>query len=585
MVILEDGTKVVDVAFTGDSGGDSMKHLFMLLNHKKGELKPHIFLIYEAADTHYNSIPIYLEMRDQIDLVKDKVFTVTDEEGKEEKYKVRLVGIYDMSEQDTILGKQNSSSSLPCSKCKITLKHMKSESDAHERGHPHTSECCNFEVKELDEFYENFGRKNDEGDINQARKKGKDNMNVVHRPLLNFQSIKDFIDTLLHILMGLVNDLLKMLKEECRKFDEVEETPRDLEKEVRDKSQEMLEKEYARQYTMDGTKQFKNMVKRFPLVVENKMDKARQVASEYHNEEPSLRQSLTCQSKHCLLFPIDIRKGIDAEVECEKCGNSFHLLCEGISQLSLGNEDDIKYTCNKCNGYSDKEIIGKFHDTLKVLEKAEIRLIQEKTKLDMERQYCYHQIEEGQGPRLDRLQESMKKLNTKPGSYHGGDLNGVDCSKILEHVLRPDCRTYKENILLNCLADNSDRGVAFHEMFIILANVWQILRHPPKAGECGKFDDEELKLATYWCQQWAKQLPKHFPDRNLTRKGHALSCHIPETLSDYRSFYMFYKAEQLGEKVHSKFNELMRRWASVRPKTNRLLGMAKDFEAKNRYQL
>ena len=103
---------------------------------------------------------------------------------------------------------------------------------------------------------------------------------------------------------------------------------------------------------------------------------------------------------------------------------------------------------------------------MKVLEKAEIRLIQEKTKLDMERQYCYHQIEEGQGPRLDRLQESMKKLNTKPGSYHGGDLNGVDCSKILEHVLRPDCRTYKENILLNCLADNSDRGVAFHKMFI-----------------------------------------------------------------------------------------------------------------------
>lgn len=255
-----------------------------------------------------------------------------------------------------------------------------------------------------------------------------------------------------------------------------------------------------------------------------------------------------------------------------------------ISQLlSLGNEDDINYTCNKCNGYSDEEIIRKFQDTLKVLNKAEIRTMQEKTKLDMERQNLCLQIEESQGPRLNRLQESMMELNTKPGSYHGGDLNGVDCTKILEHVLRPDCRTYQENILLNCIADNSDRGVAFHEMFIILANVWQILRHPPKAGECGKFDDEELKLATYWCQQWAKQLPQYFPDRNLTRKGHALSCHIPETLSDYRSFYMFYKAEQLGEKVHSQFNKLMRRWASVRPKTKRLLGMAKDFEAKNRF--
>ena len=164
-----------------------------------------------------------------------------------------------------------------------------------------------------------------------------------------------------------------------------------------------------------------------------------------------------------------------------------------ISQLlSLGNEDDINYTCNKCNGYSDEEIIRKFQDTLKVLNKAEIRTMQEKTKLDMERQNLCLQIEESQGPRLNRLQESMMELNTKPGSYHGGDLNGVDCTKILEHVLRPDCRTYQENILLNCIADNSDRGVAFHEMFIILANVWQILRHPPKAGKCGKFDDEEL---------------------------------------------------------------------------------------------
>ena len=128
--------------------------------------------------------------------------------------------------------------------------------------------------------------------------------------------------------MCLVNDLLKMLKEECKELDKNEEsaTSKDLEKEFRDKSQEMLEKEYARIYTMEVTRRYKNMVKRFHLVVENKMDEARKVASELYNEGPSLRQSETCQSKHCLLFPIDIREDIDAVVECEKCRNSLHFI-------------------------------------------------------------------------------------------------------------------------------------------------------------------------------------------------------------------------------------------------------------------
>ena len=132
------------------------------------------------------------------------------------KYKIRAVAVYDMSEQDTVLGKQNSGSNLPCSKCLITRDHMREQT-----GVPHSKEtCCKFPAKTM-EYYITRGRKADEGNLETARKKGKDNCNVIGRPLYNFQSIEDFIDPLLHIEMGLGNDLLRYLREFCQKLDKV----------------------------------------------------------------------------------------------------------------------------------------------------------------------------------------------------------------------------------------------------------------------------------------------------------------------------------------------------------------------------
>lgn len=78
---------------------------------------------------------------------------------------------------------------------------------------------------------------------------------------------------------------------------------------------------------------------------------------------------------------------------------------------------------------------------------------------------------------------------------------------------------------------------------------------------------------------WAERLPVLFSDKNLNRKGHSLSVHIPETLRSCRTYYMFHKAEQTGEAVHAAFNRLFQRYASRRPKTERLWGMMSDYEA------
>ena len=315
-------------------------------------------------------------------------------------------------------------------------------------------------------------------------------------------------------------------------------------------------------------------------MAENYLTEAKNIASKFHNTVSlKQRQEETCQSSLCLLFPVDIYEGIDAKTTCNECKGSVHLLCEGVSELTLGSEDHIEYICNKCRQFSVEEISNKFEDTIKELKCSEESIYKDKVSLDLMRQDVYHKMEKGYGTRLKTLNSSMKELGTKEASYHGGDCNGVDSEKMLKHVL--ECDSWRDNKLLICIVDIPAKAEAYHQMFVILANCWQILRHPPRAGPGTKYDDEELDEAITWCEAWAKQLPVLFPDRNLTRKGHALSCHIPETLKEYRSYYMFYKAEQTGEKVHSLFNKLMKRWASVRPKERRLWGMISDYEAKN----
>ena len=95
---------------------------------------------------------------------------------------------------------------------------------------------------------------------------------------------------------------------------------------------------------------------------------------------------------------------------------------------------------------------------------------------------------------------------------------------------------------LSCIAEEEpEKARGYLYLFKIFANVWQALRHPPADGQ---FDDEDLNEIISYCQAWSKRLPIIFPDRNITRKGHVLSFHIPEYLRKYRSHYLYYNLEQ-----------------------------------------
>ena len=72
-----------------------------------------------------------------------------------------------------------------------------------------------------------------------------------------------------------------------------------------------------------------------------------------------------------------------------------------------------------------------------------------------------------------------------------------------------------------------------------------------------------------------------FPVRNITRKGHVLSFHIPEYMKKYRTYYQYYALEKAGEPIHAKMNKLMRRFSPIRPKEERQWRIVEEYEKQN----
>ena len=94
-------------------------------------------------------------------------------------------------------------------------------------------------------------------------------------------------------------------------------------------------------------------------------------------------------------------------------------------------------------------------------------------------------------------------------------------------------------------------------------------------------DDEDISEIVSYCQEWGKLLPVLFPERNITRKGHALNIHIPEYLEKCRTYYRYYKLEQMGESIHATMNSIGRKLAPIHPKSRRLWKIVEQYEMMN----
>ena len=321
------------------------------------------------------------------------------------------------------------------------------------------------------------------------------------------------------------------------------------------------------------------MKKRFKLIVKGKINSAEkssekfyEVSKQYVSSKP-FQDRDTCSSPNCLMFPLDEQNDNTSIIMCTICSETYHVYCEALSDLS--NEiDQEEYKCNQCDSMSTEDVISKFHNQQEVLKTKQDKLAFEVNNYEMSVDHLKTETLNLKGKTEKIYESSLRELKTVETSYHSGQLNGKDCEKILKQCLNSE--NIQECVIVRCFIDvDPVLAEKFMCLFKILANCWIRLRVP-------LVNDDEIQETIDYCQQWGKKLPILFENRNITRKGHVLSIHVPEYLSTpYAMFNMYYKLEQKSESVHASVNKIMKRCASMRPTYRRLLYIVMELERFN----
>ena len=519
--------------------------------------------------------------------------------------------LYIFQAQDDLLGKSGSTASMPCSKCQVKIQHLRNHG-----GKECSIENCKKEMKEKSAaWYEKHSKENflsaktsydDEGvtnvtSIKDLAKNAKKHGNVIMPSLLPFKCLHQYADPLLHLLLGLGNDGINELRKDCRKHDQTEynDTRSKLERAAQMFAQRHEDICDQRKLTIVKIEELKHFKRRLAVTVpeneededkenmpedeededkENIAEDAQDIANKYYRKKGEkqvdyFEDRQTCSSPVCLIYPVDRRHGKDDKIACTKCNLTFHWSCEALTSISedVTNNGD-NYICLKCKKYSKKDISRKMDKEIKSLETKTRELGKDMSMVEGKMNEKVLEIQRILGPAEKALEDSFKDLKTAHLSYHGGSLNGKDILKILHKA--NTANNIEDFILIKCIVDKDPEKAASHlKMFQILANCFFRLRGP-------QTDEDYLKKTIEICRSWCKTLPVLFPLRNITRKGHCLSYHVPEYLvKNPNLFHLFFKLEEKGESIHALFNKMYReRFLTVKPTEKRLLMMVEELE-------
>ena len=565
--IMEDGNKKVIVGLTADAGGGSFKFSISLM-HNKDDItaKDHLILMYEAADTLENTVKCLSKglYQDMIE-TNDSIIAI-----ENENYFIHFQGVFDLKALQNHGGKEHSKENCPEVNQKKSFKYYE---DAYRK-------VFRMSHRQTIENLEKGDNATKITTLEAIRKNANKTGSVTSLNLLPFTAITDIVDPLLHIYMGLCNNNLDAIKKDCRKMDKTvgKETADTLGKQIsqfENKLQEM-QSDYDGFYTcIDNVEKISR--KRLPDIVNKGEWEAEKKADKfYKNKIKPFEDREVCKSKYCLLFPIDRKFENDMKFQCSSCKQDIHYLCEGLTELSVTIKEDIRtYRCHNCSDISVEDIERKFSKEIKSLRKSQKDLFtdinnwickvnQKKKDLDLVR-----------GPAETTLEESYKNLKISPMSYHGGSLNGKDCEKIMINARNSE--RLEDFEITKCLSEQyPERAQNYWKLFKILGDCWSKLSVPTK-------DASDLMDKIKTCEEWSKQLPVLFPERNITRKGHVLSVHVPEYLTENpKLFHKFFKLEQRGEALHAKVNQMQRaRFFNIKPETKRVAMVMVELERLN----
>ena len=544
--------------------------VFTFLNRYDGEVKLHPFVLYEGSDSRQNLELTLGKYTEAIRDMEGKAITIGDI-----VVKIKLHALFDLSALNSIIGKQNHSSTYPCAWTTVSKDHLDSKFHA---GKPHSEGDCK-DIRFLTErdFETNLTHHIVRQEGKKSSKNVKETGSVVSSNLFPLKDVFRYIPPLMHIVMGLTNDMLKELKKEAIKCDDKDQKNEHYDshhKKMQEKLIEMydeLEDLEAQNSNIALAKMVvMNDLKRIPLLQNGQLREASDISLENYTKKRKKNEHQACDAKLCLLFTCDVDYEWDIKFKCVNLCH-IHTRCEGLVLMDEGEEVDSGYECVKCQ--TKRENSEWLDDALEAknleLSNMQNRVILRMTSVKSEIDHHEHIEETITGPKQRMLKEAMLKLGDV-ARYHGGDLQGKQVQKMLD-----DARDETFEIL-KCVEDEADIHEKFKNGLTILANISDALKITDE-----KFDDHGLEMIKQICQDWGKLWPVSFTERNITPKGHILSFVIPKTCEKFRTFYRFYKVEQKGESIHADLNDLERKAWVIKNKEAKLWKLIEGYEMRN----
>ena len=559
------------VCFDGDAGGGRFVATFAFLNRKDRSIVLHPILLFEGSDCRANLELTLSEFTESVRQMEGKNVVIINVEVK-----IKLYGLFDLAALNTIVGKQNHSSTYPCAWTNVSKQHLNSEN--HKNSGHTLSNCKSIQFLSINDFESQITHHAVEAGGTKMADTGKYYGSVVANNLLPLANMLRYVTPVMHMIMGETNNVLKELKTAAIKGDEATS---DVHKNAhKKKTQERLVDMYDEQENLEAELSNVNLaemvvlndLKRVKLLLEDKEKEAGQVAnSNYKRPKNKSNKKEQCDAEICLLFESDVENEWDAKFKCKNTC-AIHVRCEGIALIEKDEEMPENYECGKCKNkvgnkaWLEKTLQEKCKELITLKCNLNRRITSQKAEID----FAENMETELSGPKQKLLKEAMKELGDV-ARYHGGDLQGKQVQKLLDNA-----RNEAEYKLLECVSDDKETHDKFKKAIKILADISDAIKMPIE-----EFDEEDIKMIKHLCEQWGEFWPKHFPHRNITPKGHITSIVLPKIVEDLRTFYRFYKMEQKGEEIHAALNDLEKKAWAIRNKGAKLWSLIHKYELRN----
>ena len=441
------------------------------------------------------------------------------------------------------------------------------------------SECPNVAFLNMEDYERNLTHHLVAQEGKTSAKSGKEFGSVTGTNLFPLKNVLRYLPPLMHITMGVANDLLKELIKDVKKCDDDEmhnEDTDDFKEQIQENLKEMYAEVEDLEAQLSNTSLAKmvvlNDLKRVSLLKKGFLEKAEEVSRENYEEMSRRKQNerQSCGASTCLLFRIDVENDWDHKLTCRNTCR-IHLRCEGLALADEDEELPEDYTCGQCRSKKPNEewveetLKRKNEELTKHQENINTRI----SSLKAEIAYKENIEENASGPRQRQLKAGMKKLGDV-ARYHGGDMQGKQVQKLLD-----DARDESFEIL-DCVKDKENIYQKYSAALTCLADVSDALK--TKGHD---FDDEGVEMVKQMCEEWGQIWPMLFPDRNLTPKGHILSFVFPRIIEEHRTFFRFYKVEEKGESIHAIMNDINRKCWVIKNKEARLWKIIERYELRN----